>query len=90
MAEIFQQVFGSKLVTKNLIDENNLSRLPSPDNLKGKIILKGRTSPDERKASDGRKSDEERKLNRKRESAERIGIVEQVCIYHVTSYIASC
>ena len=45
MAAIFQNVFGDKLVQTNL---QNLKRLPSPNELKGKIILKGRKrSPEE-------------------------------------------
>ena len=72
MAEIFQEIFGSKLVTKNLVEENNLNRLPSPDKLKGKIILKGRKSSDERTSDERRKSDE------RRTSDERRGIVQQV------------
>ena len=49
MAAIFQEVFGDALVKKNLVDEQNLNRLPSPNEMKGKIILKGRKrSPDER------------------------------------------
>ena len=85
MAEIFQQVFGSKLVTKNLAEESNLNRLPSPDKLKGKIILKGRISPDEKKAPDGRrKSDEKRRLNLNKKSVKRKGIMQQVYIFHVT------
>ena len=42
MAGIFQEVFGNKLVQTNLVEEQNLKRLPSPNELKGKIILKGR------------------------------------------------
>ena len=41
MAEIFQEVFGSKLVKDNLVEQYNLERLPSPHELQGKIILKG-------------------------------------------------
>ena len=55
MAAIFQKVFKDKLVQKNLVEEEKLDRLPSPDNLRGKIILKGRRRPpDERRASDER------------------------------------
>ena len=55
MAAIFQNVFKDKLVHKNLVEEEKLDRLPSPDNLKGKIILKGRRRPpDERRVSDER------------------------------------
>ena len=42
MAAIFQEVFGDALVQKNLVYEQNLNRLPSPNEMKGKIILKGR------------------------------------------------
>ena len=42
MAAIFQKVFGSKLVQNNLVEEQNLNQLPSPNELKRKIILKGR------------------------------------------------
>ena len=42
MAAIFQNVFGDKLVKNNLVEEQNLKRLPSPNELKGKIILKVR------------------------------------------------
>lgn len=41
MAEIFQEVFGPKLVKENLVDKDNLDRLPSPQQLQGMIILKG-------------------------------------------------
>lgn len=51
MAAIFKKVFGDKLVKENLVEQNNLSRLPSPDELKGKIILKGRKSADEKRIS---------------------------------------
>ena len=55
MAKIFLDVFKDKLVQKNLVEEERLDRLPSPDNLKKKIILKGRRKPpDERRASDER------------------------------------
>lgn len=48
MAAIFQNVFGDKLVQTNLVEAQNLKRLPSPNELKGKIILKGRKrSPEE-------------------------------------------
>jgi len=42
MAEIFQSIFGDKLVKENLVEKNNLTRLPSPQELQWKIILKGR------------------------------------------------
>ena len=42
MAAIFQNVFGDKLVQTNWVEAQNLKRLPSPNELKGKIILKGR------------------------------------------------
>ena len=87
MAEIFQEVFGSKLVTKNLVEENNLNRLPSPNELKGKIILKGRKSSDDKRASDDRrKSDERRKSNERRKSDERSGILQQVAIVSLLLY----
>ena len=55
MAEIFLNVFKDKLVQRNLVEEESLDRLPSPDNLKKRIILKGRgRSLDERLASDER------------------------------------
>ena len=48
MAEIFLEVFGNKLVRNNLVEEQNLKRLPSPNELKGRIILKaGKRSPEE-------------------------------------------
>ena len=80
MAEIFQEVFGSKLATRNLVEENNLNRLPSPNELKGKIILKGRKSLDDRRASEDR-----RKSHERRKSDERSGIVQQVA--SMTKYI---
>jgi len=41
MAEIFMRIFGDKLANENLVELNNLNRLPSPHQLRGKIILKG-------------------------------------------------
>ena len=41
MAEIFIDIFGDKLAKENLVELNNLDRLPSPHQLQGKIILKG-------------------------------------------------
>ena len=41
MAEIFTDIFGDKLAKQNLVELNNLDRLPSPHQLQGKIILKG-------------------------------------------------
>ena len=41
MAQIFQDVFGRKLVKENLVDKEGLDRLPSPHQLQGMIILKG-------------------------------------------------
>ena len=41
MAEIFINIFGDKLAKENLVELNNLDRLPSPHQLQGKIILKG-------------------------------------------------
>ena len=57
MAAIFQEVFGDALVQKNLVCEQNLNRLPSPNEMKGKIILKGR-----------KRSSEEIVLNERRET----------------------
>ena len=44
MAEIFTNIFGDKLASDNLVELNDLNRLPSPHQLQGKIILKG-TAP---------------------------------------------
>ena len=41
MAEIFTNIFGEKLARENLVELNNLNRLPSPHQLQRKIILKG-------------------------------------------------
>ena len=41
MAQIFQDVFGCKLVKENLVEKEGLDRLPSPHQLQGMIILKG-------------------------------------------------
>ena len=41
MTEIFTNIFGDKLAKENLVELNNLDRLPSPHQLQGKIILKG-------------------------------------------------
>ena len=41
MAEIFTKIFGEKLAKENLVNTKNLDRLPSPDQLQRKIILKG-------------------------------------------------
>ena len=45
MAEIFMEIFGEKLVAKKtslgFLKVNDLDRLPSPQDLQGKIILKG-------------------------------------------------
>ena len=45
MAEIFMEIFGEKLVAKKanlgLLKVNDFDRLPSPQQLQGKIILKG-------------------------------------------------
>lgn len=55
MATIFQEVFGSKLVQENLVEQNKLNRLPSPNELKRKIILKGRKRlPEERRETHSR------------------------------------
>ena len=42
MTAIFRNFFGDKLVKNNLVEEQNLKRLPSPNKLKGKIILEVR------------------------------------------------
>ena len=42
MAQIFNEVFGDKLVKDESADEDQLDKLPSPHNLQGKIILKGK------------------------------------------------
>lgn len=44
MAEIFMNIFGDKLATENLVELNNLDRLPSPHQLQGKVLLKGTES----------------------------------------------
>ena len=41
IAKIFLEVFGNKLVTENLAKQQGLERLPSPQQLQGKIILRG-------------------------------------------------
>lgn len=41
MAEIFTNIFGENLVKENLVELQYLDRLPSPQQLQGKIILKG-------------------------------------------------
>ena len=41
MAQIFQDVFGPKLLKENLVEKEGLDRLPSPHLLQGMIILKG-------------------------------------------------
>lgn len=53
MAKIFQDVFGSKLVKENLVEKDDLDRLPSPLQLQGMIILKGteKESKDKRSIS---------------------------------------
>ena len=47
MAEIFTKIFGEKLAKENLVETNNLDRLPSPHQLQGKIILKAKTKQEE-------------------------------------------
>lgn len=37
-------IFGDKLATENLVELNNLDRLPSPHQLQGKVLLKGTES----------------------------------------------
>ena len=41
MAQIFTEVFGDNLAKENLVELQNLDRLPSPHELQGKIILRG-------------------------------------------------
>jgi len=41
MAKIFNDVFKDVLGKENLVEVDNLDRLPSPLKLQGKIILKG-------------------------------------------------
>lgn len=45
MADIFMDIFGDKLVKENLVEIKHLNRLPSPNELQGKIILKGTEAP---------------------------------------------
>lgn len=46
MAAIFQHVFGDKLLNKNVeLEHRSSNQLPSPDELKRKIILKWRRKP---------------------------------------------
>ena len=47
MAEIFTKIFGEKLAKENLVETHNLDRLPSPQQLQGKIILKAKTKQEE-------------------------------------------
>lgn len=47
MAETFTKIFGEKLVKENLVEANNLDRLPSPYQLQGKIILKDKSRQEE-------------------------------------------
>jgi len=56
MAQTFQKIFGDKLVKQDTDEQDGtLLKLPSPEELKEKIILKGRRrSPDERRPSDER------------------------------------
>ena len=42
MAQIFNEVFGDKLVKETLTEGEKLDKLPSPHELQGKIILKGK------------------------------------------------
>ena len=51
MAQIFNEVFGEKLVKETLTEGEQLGELPSPHELQGKIILKGKV-----KSSDSRVS----------------------------------
>ena len=41
MAQIFNDVFGDSLAKENLVELEELNRLPSPHDLQRKIILKG-------------------------------------------------
>ena len=41
MAKIFHAVMGDVLVLENLVELEGRERLPSPQELQGKIILKG-------------------------------------------------
>ena len=41
MAKIFKAIFGDMLPDKDLVVERNMDRLPSPEELRGKVILKG-------------------------------------------------
>ena len=47
MAEIFTKIFGEKLAKENLVEANNLDRLPSPHQLQGKIILNAKIKQEE-------------------------------------------
>ena len=42
MADIFVSELGNMLATNNLSDELGIQTLPSPEDLKGKILLKGK------------------------------------------------
>lgn len=42
MADIFVTELGDMLATNNLSDELGIQTLPSPKDLKGKILLKGK------------------------------------------------
>ena len=42
MADIFLTELGDMLATTNLCDELGVNTLPSPDDLKRKILLKGK------------------------------------------------
>ena len=41
MAKVFRAVFKDLLPKENLVEQEGRARLPSPEELKGKIILKG-------------------------------------------------
>ena len=41
MTQIFKDIFGPKLLKENLVEEDEMHRLPSPHQLQGKIILNG-------------------------------------------------
>ena len=41
MAKTFRAIFGDMLLDKDLVELEGRTRLPSPQELQGKIILKG-------------------------------------------------
>ena len=44
MAKIFRAIFEERLPLENLVEVEGRARLPSPQELQGKVILKGSTS----------------------------------------------